>query len=245
MQILAGLSVGLLVLTALIVVIRTFALWSRTRGLPELLLSIYLTGATVLGYPLLITSSRIPPDVLWPLHLSGLVTTSIGFTSLLLFTRKVFRPDALWARLAVGICCLTWATNGVIYFLQLTGENPRPAAELIGINIANTMPIAFAYFWTTVESLTYHRRLRRRLGLGLVEIAVVNRVLLWGLMTLSAGVATLISMVGILMGSFMSLSLLFVLSVLGIAHASCLFLAFHPPGWYTAWLERWAAAEGR
>ena len=43
MEIFAGLSVLFLVLTALVIAIKTFALWRRTRGAPELLLGLYLT----------------------------------------------------------------------------------------------------------------------------------------------------------------------------------------------------------
>ena len=104
MEIFAGLSVGCLILAALVVATKTFALWARTRGLPELLLSLYLSCATVLGYPLMIASTQIPASQMWPLHLAGLVVASVGFICLLFFTLKVFRPEALWARCLVGVC---------------------------------------------------------------------------------------------------------------------------------------------
>jgi hypothetical protein len=237
MEILAGVSTCVLILTALTVVIRTLALWRRTRGTAELLLSGYLTGATVLGYPLIIASTRIPPDELWPLHLSGLVVMAMGFLCLMLFTVKVFRPDVIWARILVGVGAALWTGIGVAYFLELTGGNPQPVAKLVGINLTNSLSMAAAYFWTAGESLTYHRKLRLRLKLGLVEVAVVNRVLLWGLMSLAAGWAVLISLAGMLNGELLTTSLLPVFSLFGIFHAGCLFLAFHPPGWYRAWLE--------
>lgn len=238
MEIFAGSSVLFLVLAALAIVIKTFAVWRRTRGLPELLLGAYLSCATVLGYPLMIASSQIPPSELWPLHLAGQVLMSVGFTCLLFFTLKVFRPEALWARSLVGVSILTFAVGGVSYFSELTGENPRPTGELLALNLIHSTPIAVAYFWTTLESLAYYRQLRLRLRLGLAELAVVNRVLLWGLMTLAAGAAVVISIAGMLVGVFMSPVLVLVLSLLGIVHACCLFLAFNPPGWYLAWLEQ-------
>jgi hypothetical protein len=238
MEIFAGMSVSCLILVALVVVVKTFALWLRTRGLPELLLSIYLSGATVLGYPLLIASSRIPPGELWPLHVSGQVVTSIGFASLLLFTMKVFRPDSLWARGLVALSILLFTGTSITYFGEVTGPNPRPASELLGLNLMSSLPIACAYFWTMVESLAYYRRLRLQVRLGLSEIVVANRVLLWGLMSLGAGMAVVISIAGMLSGSFLSTPLVLVLSALGLFHAGCLFLAFHPPGWYRGWLER-------
>jgi hypothetical protein len=238
MEVFAGLSVGLLILAALVVATRTFALWRRTRGLPELLLSLYLTGATVLGYPLMIASSRIPPSELWPLHLAGQVVSSSGLACLLFFTLTVFRARDLWARCLVGLSLVLLVVGAVAYFFELTGENPRPVVELVDIMLINSSAIAFAYFWTTIEAFSYYRRLRLRLRLGLTEVVVVNRMLLWGLMTLAAGIAVIISVAGMLAGSFMTAPSVLVLSSLGAFHACCLFLAFHSPRWYRAWLER-------
>ena len=243
MEIFAGLSVGTLILVALAVVIRTFALWYRTRGLPELLLSLYLSGATVLGYPLTIAASRIPPAEMWPLHLAGQLAMSVGLTSLLLFTLTVFRPEALWARCVIGLSVLLFAVGGVAYFRELTGGNPRPMVELLHLNLIYSTPIAFAYLWNTIESLSYSRRLRLRVRLGLADPAVANRVLLWGLMTLAAGIAVVISVIGMLVGNFMSAPMVLLFSCLGVAHAGCLFLAFHPPAWYSAWVGRSARVE--
>lgn len=243
MVVFAGLSVLVLILAALVVATRTFALWLRTRGLPELLLSLYLTCATLLGYPLMIASTRIPASEMWPVHLGGQVLESIGTTCLLLFTLKVFRPDALWARCLVGLCLVLFAAAGVTYFLELTGESPRPATELLGVTLLSTVPIAFGYFWTTFESLSCYQRLSLQVRLKLTEVAVANRVLLWGLMTLAAGVAVVINLAQLLAGSLLSTPTVVVSSCLGIVLACCLFLAFHPPRWYTAWLDGRSAPE--
>jgi hypothetical protein len=63
-------------------------------------------------------------------------------------------------------------------------------------------------------------------------------------MTLAAGIAVIISVAGMLAGSFLTAPIVLVLSCLGTVHACCLFLAFHSPGWYRAWLERRAPVEG-
>jgi hypothetical protein len=244
MEIFAGLSVGVLMLAAFVVVARTYALWFRTRGRPELLLALYLTFATVLGYPLMIASTQVPVSELWPLHAGGQVSLNVGFACLMLFTLKVFRPGVLWARCLVAMTILPFAGASLTYIVQLTGENPRPATELLGINLFSSVPIAVGYFWTTFESLNYHRQLRLRLRLGLAQVVVTNRVLLWGLMSLGAGVAVLINLAGMVAGTFMSAPIVLVSSVLGIFHASCLFLAFHPPRWYTGWLDGRYAMEG-
>ena len=244
MEIFAALSVGLLMLAALLVSIRTFALWRRTRGLPELLLCGMLFSATVLGYPAMIATTRIPASQMWPLHVLATGLESFGITCLLLFTLTVFRPQTLWARCLVAAAFGMLVTGGVAYFIEVTGENPRPAAELLGINLINTTPMAVAYFWTTLESFHYYRKLRLRLRIGLCDAIVCNRMLLWGLMTLSAGIAVLINLAAMLAGSFLSAPVVLVSSCLGIVLASCLFLAFHPPAWYQGWLEQ-PAAEAR
>jgi hypothetical protein len=244
MEVFAGLSVGFLILAAFVVATRTFALWRRTRGVPELLLSMYLSCATVLGYPLMIASTQIPASEMWPLHFAGQVVTSIGLACLLFFTLRVFRAEDLWARCLVGLSLLLLTTGSVAFFIELIGENPRSAPEQVGVSLMNAGAIAIAYFWTTIESLSYYRRLRLRLRLGLAEVAVVNRMLLWGLMTLAAGIAVIISVAGMLAGSFLTAPIVLVLSCLGTVHACCLFLAFHSPAWYRACLDRRAPAMG-
>jgi hypothetical protein len=62
-------------------------------------------------------------------------------------------------------------------------------------------------------------------------------------MTLSAGIAVVVNAIAMLTGSFMSPLSVSVSSLLGLVHASCLFLAFHPPGWYRGWVEQRYAAE--
>lgn len=238
MEIFAGLSVGFLILAALFIAIKTFALWLRTRGLPELLLSMMLLCSTVLGYPLAVAMTRIPATEMWWIHAAAQVVMGLGFACLLLFTLKVFRPDDRWATCLVALALLTLVVTTVAYIFEVIGEDPRTPGEMVGLVLSNSVPPAIAYFWTTFESLSYHRRLRLRLRLGLVEAAVANRVLLWGLMTLSAGTALVINMAALAAGSFLTDPVVLVSSLLGVVHAGCLFLAFHPPGWYTVWLER-------
>jgi len=243
MEIFAGLSVCLLVLAALVIAIKTFALWRRTRGLPELLLTLMLVCATVLGYPLAIASSQIPASEMWLIHATYQVLFCIGYACLLLFTLKVFRPGALWAMCFAGLTLSMLVVATVGYIIEVTGENPRSPVELSGLTLLTITPAAIAYFWTALESLGYYRRLRLQLRLGLTEVAVTNRMLLWGLMSLAAGSAVIINVGAMLAGFFLSPPIVLLSSALGVVHASCLFLAFHPPGWYKAWLERRPAVE--
>jgi hypothetical protein len=61
-------------------------------------------------------------------------------------------------------------------------------------------------------------------------------------MSLAAGIAVLVNAGGILVGAFLSPPIVVVSSILGLVHAGCLLLAFHPPAWYSSWLERRAVA---
>jgi hypothetical protein len=198
-EILAALSVGVLILSALTIAIKTFGLWRRSRQVPELLLSMMLFSVTVIGYPVAVACSLIPPAEVVSIH--------------------------------------------VVYIAEVTGENPRELTKMVGLALFNSTGIAVAYFWTTLESLGSYRRLRLQLRLGLTEAIVANRVLLWGLMTLAAGVAVILNAVAILLGTPLSPPIVAISSGLGLLHAGFLFLAFNPPGWYRIWVERRHALE--
>ncbi len=242
MEIFAGTSVALLILTALFVAIRTFALWLRTRGLPELLLTLYLACATVVGYPVTIAMTFTPAAEARWLHVLAVVLTACGPFFLLLFTLKVFREGVPWARALVVAALVPNFIGGAIYIVEIMGTDPRPPGELLSVNLLNSSANSVAYFWATIEALRYHAQLRLRLRLGLADVAVANRMLLWGLMTLSAGVAVVINLAAMIAGYFLSPPIVLVSSIFGVMHAACLFLAFHPPGWYRAWIEARAAA---
>jgi hypothetical protein len=242
MELFAGLSVGVLVLTALGIAIKTFIVWRRTRGLPELLLGTMLMTATVLGYPLAVASSRISPSELWGIHFLSQSLFTVGYACLLLFTLRVFRPHAAWAKVLAGVTLLALVATAVVYGIELAGDDPRRPNEMISLTLLSTGAIGVSYLWTTVESLSYYRQLRLRIRLGLAQVAVANRVLLWGMMSMAAGVAVIISAIAMLAGAFMTAPIISLMSVLGLVHAGCLFFAFHPPAWYRSWLERGGAA---
>lgn len=246
MELFAGLSVCSLVLVALFIAIKTFGLWRRTRGLPELLLGGMLTSATVLGYPLAIASSRFEPAEMWPVAIGSQAAFAFGYACLFLFTLSVFRPHALWAKGLVGLMLLSLVAISAAYVAEVFGENPPAVGEIRGTSVLTSVPIAVAYVWTMVESFLYHRRLQRQVRLGLADVVVANRVLLWGLMCLSAGAAVVVSTVAMLReGMLLSPAVVLACSFFGLAHAGCLFLAFHPPAWYRAWLQRGAPATSR
>lgn len=243
MEIFAGLSVVLLILVALFIAIKTFALWGRTRGRPELLLGTMLMSATVIGYPLAIAMKQIPAaDNPW-VSVAAQAMLGTGFCCLMLFTLTVFRPSSLWARCLVGVVVVGFAATTVLYAHEAFSEHPRALNGMPSLMLLTTIPPAIAYFWNTLESLSYFRQLKLRLRLGLTDVVVANRVLLWGLMTLSAGLALVISMAVMLAGAFLPPPVVVVCSFLGVIQSGCLFFAFCPPAWYKAWLRRSPVAE--
>lgn len=242
MEIFAGLSVGLLVLTALAVAIKTLRMWLRTRGLPELMLGVMLVASTVIGYPLAIVSSQIPATELSALHIASQSVFCIGYAGLLLFTMHVFRPEALWAKALSGVTMLVLVGATFAFAEGITGDSPKKPGELAGVTVLISSAVGTAYLWTMTESFLYYRQLRLRLRLGLTEAVVANRVLLWGLMALSAGVAVVINAVATVLGHYMAPPVVLVSSALGLVHAGSLLFAFHPPAWYLAWVEGRGAA---
>jgi hypothetical protein len=197
-----------LILTALIVSIKTFALWLRTRELPELLLSTMLVPSTVIGLPLAIACAMIPASEMLPMHIVYPLIISPGFACLLFFTPNVSSPKALWAQSLTGATRLMIVGSVVAYLIEVSGESSRKPQEMLGLRLVDSGAIAVTCFWTTFESLSYYRQLRRQLRLGLADRLVVNRVLLWGLMGLAAGIAVVLDAGGMLMRSFMQASTL-------------------------------------
>jgi hypothetical protein len=202
-----------------------------------------LLCATVIGYPLAVAGNQISATELLAIHVGYPLAINAGFACLLLFTLRVFRAAARWAKGLVAATMLVLAACAVAYIRDATGEHPSGPTQMAGLAFVNSTAIAVAYFWTTFESLGYYRRLLLQVRLGLSRGGLVpNRVLLFGLMALSAGIAVLINAGAMLAGAFMSPPIVAISSALGLVHASCLFLAFHPPGWYRTWVEQqWVA----
>ena len=111
---------------------------------------------------------------------AGATTSHLGLMSHCVFTWKVFRPGARWARLIVGASALA-AVIGFAgsYQLGIDAVGSELAARPWTLFLMAVATLTFA--WSGAESLAYHARLRRRLALGLIEPVVVNRLLLWGI----------------------------------------------------------------
>lgn len=230
---------------SILVGLRLVRLWTRTGELPEFLIgSAFLAGGIVgAGCSLLLRLEVAPEAVAPALALVGRLARAWAAGAMVIFSWRVFRPHAPWAR-ALALSGL--AAIG----LWIAGEAAllRPANDVAHpLFWAWMLVLFFAYSWMSVESLLYHGKLRRRLSLGLADAVVTNRLLLWGLAAGAIGVQAPILSVSAWMNASAGTDprIRLVTSVLALACAVAIFLAFFPPASYRAWIEHRAAAGWR
>jgi hypothetical protein len=180
---LAGL--GLFMLTSLVVGLRVFVLWRRTRKLPELLLSIALLFTGFLAYAMgtlgkLVLSGS--PQLRSGLTLLGLSTECIGVAALIAFADRVFHPKGGWVRgvtillfslLALGVCGEIFSGQYMRYSDPELIAGPWVPLGLLARGLGPA--------WMSFECFRYHAKLKKQLALGLASPLVVHRVLLWGI----------------------------------------------------------------
>ena len=238
MQGLAAASILLLLGISLVIGIRLLALWSRTRGMPELLLGTMLLLISGIGYPGQIVSSRIESASVVSLYLLGYGAVSAGIALLYLFTWRVFRAQERWA---LVFACAGAALLGFNVFERardvLVSHDVRLGAETMWEGLLQAATVTAAYLWTAWESLRHHGMMKRRVRLGLADPVLANRFLLWGAMSLfaSMGIVWSAAAFGMGMDVMNNPVVLVPSSVSGIAQAVLLLLALMPPQWY---LER-------
>lgn len=215
---------------------RLIRLSRRTGEAPEKLLGLYfaLSGLAYLGWVLpSIATLRVSLE---SVDFAAWIIYSIGVVPFLIFTRSVFRPDAVWATWIVYACIAALGVGTFVLILQ--GEmypgldNPIFWVQWIGY----TAPCA----WMTAEAMGAHRVAARRSGIGLCDPVVVNR---YGLLAIFGALQTLACFTDILMAidfatersaSVLADGLLGGLELVGIA---TLWLAFFPPAAYLAWVS--------
>ncbi len=239
---LAGLA--LFMLTALVVGLRLFGLFLRTRRLPELLLSVallcvgFLPFAVGTAAKLLVTGSE---GARFGFTIAGLVVETAGVLSLVAFAWRVFHADRAWAKVVAAVlaAAMVAAVAGEIGSGQLLRYSD---AEPISGPI---IPLALAArglgpAWVSVECLRYHGMLRRRLRLGLAEPLVVHRVLLWGTALGASALgyaATVAHRIAFGTGLREHVWAVGLVSLLAMVSACGIALAFFPPARYRAWVE--------
>jgi hypothetical protein len=230
------------VIVSALVGVRLLQLARRTGALPELALGLafFLVGAC--GYPLGLLSiwPALPEPLARGLFALANLATAVGSAAVFVFTCSVFRPEARWAR---GLVWLAAALLGVQAAFGVARALVAPPASFadpdLGFSVRQAVT-AFSYAWTAFEALRYRALLVRRLALGLAEVEVVNRFLLWavagaGAFTGSA-VMSAISLVG--HTPWQDPFALTAVGLGGFTAAICAALAFLPPRAYLDWLRR-------
>ena len=237
-------AVAVLLTVAVVVALRLFRLWWRTRELPELLAALGLFSfapvAASFGF-LAIFLAPTRPDLAPHLLVAGMAASLSGVLFAAFFTAIVFRPHsrgALAFASAAGV--VLWSTwLGAV----LVGDSdPRHSAGTLRnlLHVAEVGPL----LWGSLESLVYWRTMKRRLAFGMADPVVVNRFALWslvlGLLGVVIGMVSVANAPGLQWaGPFIVLPV----AVGGVVAIVSLMLAFLPPRWYLAWLERRAPAR--
>jgi hypothetical protein len=236
----AGATLAFVVVSALVGT-RLLLLARRTGAVPELALGLafFLVGA--LGYPLGLGAvlPGLPEALARTLFALSQVATGVGSAAVFVFTRAVFRPEAGWARWFVrGAACLLAVQTAFSVAQALTLDPSRFVEPDLGFSLRQAIT-AFSYAWTALEAFRYRALLLRRLVLGLAEVEVVNRFLLWAIAGIGAfaGSSTMsaVSLVGAM--PWQDPLALSAVGLGGLTSAVCAWLAFMPPRAYRAWVR--------
>jgi hypothetical protein len=231
----AAISFALVLGVSLVVGIRLMLIWSRTRGMPELLLGGMLLLTAGIGYPFQIMGTQLQNAAAIPLYLLGYVGASGGVALLYVFTGRVFRGQEKWARVLVWGCIAALTVNSAMRIQEvLVSQDTRLDAGSMGKLMFQGSTVAFAFLWTAWESLRHHAMMKRRGRLGLADPALANRFLLWGSMALFSSVGTILNCVAVSMhiDVMNDPGVLFASSLSSLGQAVLLLLALMPPRWY-------------
>jgi hypothetical protein len=226
----AGIAVFFAV--GLAVSVRLLGLARRTRRLPELLAGLGLLGIGPLGFCVLMAGVMLfrgtpLADVL---RIGGLGLQALGFVATAIFTCRVFRPGATWARsLATAISLGLLATFVSSALMPARGGGMHLHHHL------DTWIKILCLGWGALESLRYWRVTQQRVAIGVADPLVSAGFLLWGISLASGALGFLLIYVALLSlqpGELLSAGVQVVISGCGVVTAAGLYLAFLPPKAY-------------
>jgi hypothetical protein len=225
--------------------VRCLLLARRTRGVPELAIGLGFVIGAVIGYvpETIVLSTDVLPRAL---ETRVLAVTQVAIrcaaVSVLVFTVRVFRPAEAWARFAVGVLLVALAASWLVF--PYTRVYAQAASDRLWYDVfavARTAPLV----WGAIEAALYHRKLRRRLRLGLADPLVADRFRLWsiglGAMSLLMASTILAPAVGV---DPAAPGWVLLESLAGLVGAVALWLAFFPSRAYRASVARRAQPAG-
>jgi hypothetical protein len=241
MKLLGLLGVVAFSLACAVVGVRLLRVAARTRQAPELSMGAALVSSGAIGFPLLIASQVIALQsgsslTTHLLSAFGSVFTFLGYIGLIIGTWRIYRPAAQWPRavLAIGSLIIASACATIFATRDATPGGIREIALWTGVAVGIS-----TFAWSACESCALYGQMQKRARIGLVEPAVVNRVLLWGIGSLAAfamsgyGLLTRVAL-GPVQGDGARL----VSSALGMIAAIAIWLAFFPPAAYRRRIAR-------
>ena len=242
MQLLGLLGVVAFALACAVVGVRLLRVAARTRQAPELSMGGALVASGAIGFPLLVSSQVLalqgaPSLATHLVSAFGAVFTFAGYIGLIVGTWRIYRPAARWplAVLTIAMAIILGACATIFAARDTTPGGPREIALWVGVAVGVS-----TFAWSAGESFAHYGRMQRRARIGLVEPAVVNRVLLWGIGSLAAfGMSGHGLLMRLASGPVVSDGQRLVSSALGLVAAIAIWLAFFPPA---AYRRRFASA---
>lgn len=170
--------------------LRLFGLSKRTGKKPERFIGISMLSFGAVAYPLFLVTV-LGARTLSHESVIGLSTVANAaymtcLISIALFTRTVFRPDSKWGSVGVGIVAAVGITGSIC---SISNTVMHPGVEHAFDELARwggaliSGAFGLGFLWTSIEAFIYRSALRRRMGLGLADPAVVNRFSVWALGT--------------------------------------------------------------
>jgi hypothetical protein len=236
-----GVALALFILLNGITGVRLLWLATRTRELPELYLGIgHLLGGS-LGWALLLLGYLVAPPKTsllgLTLMLSGLACLNVAHLAVSLFAWRVFSPERRAFVVLYAVLVLTLTVDFVHNGLLAHEFAPPPDTFWFW---PGALMRSVAWVWLTIATFRYHRKLRKRLALGLANPVTTNRIfLLFMSGSLIVTLAVVVNTASVL-GIWIRFPLLIGTISLLLAMPSAVFswLAFVPPKRYTDWIAR-------
>jgi hypothetical protein len=235
MQLAERLSLGIFLLSSIVVSVRLLLLARRTGRLPEKLAGFALLCIGPLGYGST-SIARLPQIVDGPWSIvwlsAGLLSLTAGSGALYYFVFRVFRPDsaaARWLCYSCGVALVVTSAGDITF---------RLLGATLGAGLwwwASFTMRLLALVWASGESFRYYAMMRRRQVLGLADPLITQMILHWGLGSGCAAVASAIAfavraLTGKQLVSFPEINV----AVCGLSLIAAItqWLAFFPPAAY-------------
>lgn len=241
-QILQSVAGTIYMATITTVGIRLIVLARRNRTLPELLLGVSLLVGGTLGAMVeaagMSGHSAFTPELAGKLLATGKAIGISGFVCQALFVRTVFRPNDTWAAMLVGAIALALTGMFTAFFAAgsfSNGSMPLPLF-LLELTIRTT-----GSFWLIYEAIRYYGFMKKRVTLGLADPIVADRFRLFAIAAIAGLVLLATSVPPMIWPASDSrwLDLLIpVFATSGVASSGAYLLAFFPPAWYRARVEK-------